>query len=170
MFQFRTLYGALCGTVTALALCSAAHASQRTDQEFLTVTSDARPGKTYRVFLNQDVQGDITGIDYVGSKTEHFDISVVRKGVVMLEESGRKVVVLSAPNLSTKDGGLVQVQYLVSGIDNSTAVFKYDLIRVGPLWVNYTLTEQGRREFKSLFLKKNVFLGKVIGISKIIPQ
>lgn len=117
-----------------------------------------------------DAQSDIRSfklIELVKGKIiteEIYQTSGAKDGIVLMEQSGRKVVKLQSDNFISHNGGDVVLDYLYNGISGERRKMKMDLSRDGDDWSLYI---NGRKTSKMHFVKNKKAIVGVIGVKKI---
>lgn len=148
----------------------------------VAVTTDAFAGTAY-LHVGRTDAGEMTHIVYqsVEGKTLPYTLAQLRSGFQILKQmDGRNVILLAVePDFNEFKGGHAVMRFLYSGASSEYRNFRILLEPAGDKIIlrsdpNLKDVESDRNEYTSvfnhLFLKKNTFWGKTIGIKKINPS
>lgn len=134
-----------------------------------TATSDAKPG-TMTVQILVDASHNITHFRYltsVSTVVETFDLANLKAGIVIYQEQGKDVAVLSSQDFLPGHGGHLSMRYISNAINNSHGTFEADLDRTGQDWKVSVNETAGRRYFTKMYLKAKKFFGSVVGVGSV---
>ncbi len=156
--------------------------SPETHTQILTVESDAIPG-TNRLEIARDASGVLTSLIYITPEKQiiAYTLSQLHERPQILKQmDGHDVILVSVENdFSATQGGHANMRYLTSGISGSYKNFRMLVDVQGASIVlrgdaNPDDPESDENPYTSvfnyLFLAKNTFFGKVIGIDKVLPE
>lgn len=123
-------------------------------------------------FLELDDQNHIHSLRYIttmpnGAIIEDGNMTpeeVVEDGVVVFEHKGYKAVILEAENFNVKTGGIVKINYLVSGITGARQQKNFQLKMVNN---SFALFDQGKPVNKLFFELNRARVVGVIGVKNI---
>jgi hypothetical protein len=129
------------------------------------VTAEARPGQAYPMSVRLDEQGDITQLQYEGSRvgTVCFSIADLSRGAVIMNTDSRDIIRLRVGSeFSAKDGGRVTLSYLKNGVSGRYENFTMELVRSG----SWHLEENSRTFNRLYFENHHGIFGMVIGVKR----
>jgi hypothetical protein len=172
----------LCHLLLVISCFAATAALADTRARAITITTDAFPG-SYSIDTLRAANGALTGMVYSSPNNPNGTVYTLAKLAsgpqVLLNSSGHDAVLLSLnSDFNAQKGGHLTVRYLNSGIDDSyknfrilvdvekTVILRSDPDSNDPDSDNNSYTSV----FDHLFLQKNTFFGKVIGIDQIVPS
>lgn len=95
-----------------------------------------------------------------------FKVVGLKKGVVLKQEGSHKVIVLQSSDFEEDRGGHFKVDYLHNGITGARGEMPIKFDFDGTSWKVFHAGE----EIKMLDFKLKKFLGKTIGIDKVIAK
>jgi hypothetical protein len=175
----KRVYGSLFLMTALASLGWAALADGETEQNIVTIASDARPA-VYQFKVIVDAQGDLMALKYTSllAGTRVFPLSGVQSagGVVIMKQENRNIVTLRGLDVRPHDGGRIRMRYLFNGITGNYDNFDFEIRRQNGQW---TLVEDcdasehhcedgsGRRVFRRMFLEKKTVFGRLVGIGKV---
>jgi hypothetical protein len=141
-----------------------------TTQNLLVANSDVFAGN-YQLALTANSDGKAIAIRY-SSPTEHqtFPIGALASGMVLLNDSGRDILVLQGASFDPNSGGELKLVYLMNGITGRHGSVDIAIERTGGVWQMLANDSAGRRVVTSAFFKANHFFGKLVGISSVTFQ
>ncbi|OFZ70053.1 MAG: hypothetical protein A3K03_04730 [Bdellovibrionales bacterium RIFOXYD1_FULL_44_7] len=145
-----------------------------TNQTVLYGTSDATDTK-FEFSATVSDEGKLVGMEVNGSdgsKSVYFlsAINDTNGGVAVTKIDGRTVVKMRGLNIDPNNGGEIEIYFLRNGATGTWGKMQFELDRNGNTWEVYVNNQDGRRKINSLFFRANRFLGKLIGIEKIIAN
>ncbi|MCC7440228.1 MAG: hypothetical protein IT285_01260 [Bdellovibrionales bacterium] len=147
-------------------------AVSRGESTLLIVQSDAKPGKTYQLRLRMNPgTSTVTGLVFATPDGNYeYSLAGLASGIVMMQEDGHRVIVLSSADFDPNGGGTFRLNYLVSAISGTRRTFLVEADLNGSNWETYVNEANGRRKISSLFFHVNKVLGKVVGISRVTAR
>lgn len=156
-------------TITTILCLITASISFAATQTLSTISVS---GESYimKLELNLDKKKDITSfklLELVKGKTindKTYQTSGAKSGIVLMEQSGRKVVKLQSDNFSSHNGGDVVLDYLYNGINGKRRKLHMDLSRDGDVWALYI---NGKKTTKMHFVKNKKAIVGVVGVKRI---
>lgn len=151
-----------------------------TQTTILTVETDAYEGTSFIDIVRTD-QGSIKAMVYrpFGHPTEILSLDQLKLPNVLKRVSDRDIVLLSVePAFSAEKGGYATIRFLNSGISGTYRNFrilienqKEVILRSDPDRNDPETDDNSYTSvFNYLFLKKNTFFGKLIGIDEVEPS
>ena len=129
------------------------------------VAAEARPGQAYPMSVRLDEQGDITQLQYEGSRvgTVCFSVADLSRGAVIMNTDSRDIIRLRVGSeFSAKDGGSVTLSYLKNGVSGRYENFTMELVRSG----SWHLEENSRTFNRLYFENHHGIFGMVIGVKR----
>jgi hypothetical protein len=161
MKNFRNL----CFLIFFLKLFNTAFAGQM-EISVLKVINEPDENTTHTIFLILDSNGEILKFKREGpSDNQIYDFKKIIEGTVLFEMEKREVLFLECPNCDFLQGGEIMIRYLKNGITNQYSEIFLDLLRKNEKWALYKA--DGPTPIRTIKLKANKLLGKVIGIKEI---
>ena len=113
-----------------------------------------------------DSNGDILKLKRRGpSINELYDFRKIIEGVVLLAIEKKDVFFMECPNCDSVYGGEIMIRFLKNGITNQYSEIFIDLAKKNDRWGFFTTDNPTL--IKTVALKSNKLLGKVIGIKEI---
>lgn len=150
-------------TVMSLFTATGAFAG---NERIMNITSDAYPGESFSMSVSRDDDGSVKSLTVVGTDVRTYSLAQLRSPQVVLAASGHNVVLVSVKSdFTAEKGGHADIKYLTNGMTNSYKVF-HVLIDIG----KDIVVRGPSGPFTKVFMKKATFLGKTIGVSKIVPS
>ncbi len=173
MVLVRTRY--LFAFVVGLAYGIVAMPASAAESEFaepaqvvLKATSDAFPD-VYRLSVEMD--SDFRAVALLGDaegKRQRFPIAQIERGIVLLHDSGRDIILLQGTRFDPRSGGELLMTYLNSGLSNRYRSVRVALERTGAQWNLLADDAAGRRVVNDAYFKGNRVLGRIVGIDSVI--
>jgi hypothetical protein len=174
-FYFFALIGAFVGLLTATCYAD-------TTQRVIVIDTDDSPGNTYIDVVQAD-DGTLESLVYEASSslTLTFSLSQLQSQTEVLKQtSGRNVIQLKLdPSFDPVKGGYVIVQFLNNGITGNYKDFRI-LISASGNTITCTSDPDSSDPqsdgndytsvFNKLYMWKNTFLGKEVGIDHVTPS
>lgn len=169
-------------TALFLALFGATPFHIDSAQQVLTIESDAMQGAT-AVDVLRDELGNLTGLSSHSSEGNavSYTIEQLRQGPQLFKQvDGHNVVFFSIEkDFEASTGGHANLRFLQSGISDTYKNFRMKVVANGAdiqLVSEPNLRDpesdknRYRDAFNYLYMNKNTFWGKVIGIESVTPQ
>jgi hypothetical protein len=139
------------------------------------VESDAVPDVVIRFYALIRDNGDLAGL--MTHRTDHpvakiYGLCEVSRGAVRVEQEERIVTQLTPTGAFTAEqGGEIRFSFLHSGIRGSRRYVDFEVARTGArewsLFWNPRHHQDRSNRFNYLWMQKNTFLGRTIGISHV---
>ena len=139
-----------------------------TNQKVLTVkNSDENSYFDLYITLDEDqlAQG-LKMYDREDKDWTNFQVSNLKKGVVLKQEGSHKVIILKSGDFEEDRGGHFKVDYLHNGITGARGEMPIKFDFDGTSWKVF----HGGVEIKMLDFKLKKFFGKTIGIDKVVAK
>ena len=134
--------------------------------QILKVISVPDENTTYFIFLILDSNGEILRLKRQGPyDSEFYDFKKIIEGTALFKVDKKDVLFLECPNCDFIHGGEIKIRFLKNGITNQYSEIFIDLDKKNERWGFYTTDNVTL--IKSVALKSNKLLGKVIGIKEI---
>jgi hypothetical protein len=132
----------------------------------LKVISEPEDNLIYSIFLILDTNGEIQKLKrQERNSIEIYEFKKIIEGVVLLEMEKREVLFMECPNCDGHSGGEIMIRFLKNGITHQYSEIFFDLEQKNRKWGLFK--SDGSIPIKTLTLKANKLLGKVIGIKEI---
>ena len=132
----------------------------------LKVINEPEDNEVYSIFLILDSNDEVIKLKRQGrSDQEFYEFKKIIEGLVLFSINKKNVLFLECPNCDVFNGGEIMVRYLKNGITNQYSEIFMDLIKKNDRWGFYN--PRSLTQIKTLVLKSNKLLGKVIGIKEI---
>lgn len=138
------------------------------DLKILTVTNND-DGVTYDLFIDANEEMKAKGLKmYDRSEKDwtNFEISNLSNGAILKEEGSYKVILLKSNDFEPDRGGHFKVDYLYNGITGSRKEMPVSIDFDGHAWKVF----HNGSEIKLLDFQVKKFLGKTIGIEKVLAK
>jgi hypothetical protein len=124
-------------------------------------------GKNINSIVREKKESHILVKDQLNQKEQldSYTLEQLRKGVVLVERSGRNIVDLRSIDVDAIAGGTAELSYLKSGISGKRKYARFTIREQDGRWVMFT--DSGKLVHSIHFTTKKL-LGKVIGLDKMI--
>lgn len=142
---------------------------QNHEQTLLQVTTDTMGGSTL-IKINVDADSNILGLrEYTADgKVKEFSAQQLSRGAVLMSSGGRDVITLFFRGVDFHSGGKVELVYLTNGLLRTRATFQMLVTRLPNGWTLEVDDRRGRRSISTMFVQGKRWLGRVVGIEKVI--
>lgn len=132
----------------------------------LKVISEPEENLVYSIFLILDSEGEIQKLKrQERANIQSYDFKKIIEGLVLLEMEKREVLFMECSSCDGHYGGEIMIRFLKNGITHQYSEILFNLELKNQKW---GLFKSGVSvPIKSLTLKANRLLGKVIGIKEI---
>lgn len=141
---------------------------QLKNEKVLTV-KNSEENSLFDLYIAKDSEDKAKGLkmyDRGDKDWTNFDINNLKKGVILKEEGGHKVIILKSGDFEEDRGGHFKVDYLHNGITGKRRDIEIKFDFDGTKWrVFHRGSEVNLLDFK---VKK--FFGKTIGIEKVVAK
>lgn len=132
----------------------------------LRVISEPDDNSIYSIFLILDSNGEILKLKRQwSSNNEIYEFKKIIDGTVILSIEKKEVLFMECSNCDFYQGGEIMIRFLKNGITNQYSEIFIDLVKKNDRWGFYDVANSAL--IKTLVLKSNKLLGKVIGIKEI---
>jgi len=132
----------------------------------LKVISEPEDNLVYSFFLILDAGGEIQKFRRQERRNiEDYEFKKIIEGLVLLEIEKREVLFMECPNCDGHYGGKIMIRFLKNGITHQYSEIFFDLEQKNQKWGLFK--SDSVAPIKSITLKANKLLGKVIGIKEI---
>lgn len=141
---------------------------QLANEKVLTV-KNSEENSFFDLYISKDKGDKAKGLkmyDRGDKEWKDFNINNLKNGVVLKQEGSHKVIVLKSNDFEEDRGGHFKVDYLHNGITGSRKQMPIKFDFDGTNWKVF----HGGVEVKLLDFKLKKFLGKTIGIEKVIAK
>jgi hypothetical protein len=136
------------------------------EQRLFDVISEPQDGKVYQVNLILKEDFEITQLDFISSGAHDFyPIEELINGVDLFNVDNRTVLKIEGNLFNPKSGGEVKIKYLVNGLFGKYSEKGFRILRESNQWFLYLIN--GGKKIKTMILKSNKILGKIVGIKDI---
>ena len=146
---------------------------ETSEVQLLHVTTDAFDGFA-DIKLVLDIDRNIIAARQIKGSGERTDMGIEQllNGVVLFHQQGYDTVKVVSKDMKPDQGGTLDLIYLAdamaNGMKGSYKTFRIQLVREGSVWKVFVDDQGGRREIQGMFMKAKKFMGKVVGIQKVI--
>ncbi len=136
-----------------------------TEIPLIKVINEGENNKIYPIFLNLDNDGQILSLK---SGSQQFDFNAIIEGLVLFKIEDKDVLYLECHSCDSLYGGNLMIRYLENGVFEKYKEIYFEFSKRNEKWGLYN--KQDGFLIKTLTLKANKLLGKVIGIKEIIAK
>ncbi len=137
-----------------------------TEIPILKVISEPEENLLYSIFLEVNSFGDIQRIKRKnGPIIEVYEFKEIINGIVLFKMENREVLFLECPICDSIHGGEFMIRFLKNGITDQYSEILLGLEKKNERWGFFQ--RPNHDPIKTLTLKSNKLLGKVIGIKEI---
>jgi hypothetical protein len=132
----------------------------------LKVISEPEDNLIYSIFLEVNSFGEIQRFKRkYNTNTDLFEFKKMINGFVLFRMENREVLFMECPICDNIQGGELMIRFLKNGITNQYSEVFLGLEKKNEIWGFFQ--HPNPIPIKTLFLKSNKLLGKVIGIKEI---
>lgn len=132
----------------------------------LKVISEPEDNQIHSIYLILDANGEIQKLKRQDrNNIETYEFRKIIEGLVLLEMEKREVLFMECPNCDAFQGGQIMIRFLKNGITHQYSEIFFDLQKKNERWGFFK--PGSAMPIKSITLKANKLLGKVIGIKEI---
>jgi hypothetical protein len=160
-------------------LAASAHGATAVNSE-ITIETNAKKGKdgqNYTCVL-RIVNGEDGGMDHLEKLCVDqeepvsftWDELASEEGVVAVQAGDRDVVwIRIEEGFDRHKDGFFSVTYLRNGISGDKGVARLHAYKVGDEWIGKLVEEKGETEVTKVCAPRKQFMGKTVGIDKVVP-
>ena len=137
------------------------------DLPLADVISEPENNKVHQFLVEVDENFDILGlVRKTDESVQRINLEEIVQGIVLLEKDGFDVITLTCSGCDSVHGGEITLKYLYDGLAKKYREFKMELLRDRDNWALFTVSN--KEKINSLKLVSRKFLGRLIGIKKIL--
>jgi hypothetical protein len=138
-----------------------------TELHLADVISEPENNRIHKFSVEVDDNFDILGLVRRADEfIQKINLGEIIEGTVLLEKDGFNVITLTCSGCDSVHGGEISLKYLYDGLGKKYREFSMELLRDGDNWSLFT--KSGAEKINSLKLVSRKFLGRLVGIKKIL--
>lgn len=129
------------------------------------VISEPEDNRIHKFLVEVDDNFDILGlVRKTDESIQKINLEEIIQGIVLLEKDDFNVITLTCSGCDSVHGGEITLKYLYDGLGKKYREFRMELLRDRDSWALFS----GEVKINSLKLVSRKFLGRLIGIKKIL--